>query len=90
MDFFHAFKAKEVPSVKLSPGRVQGQVGWGLEQPGLVKGVPFHGMGLEFHDPRGPFQPNPCQNSVINSPNWTDAAGWGDSPLSHKTHSPNL
>ena len=29
------------------PGSVQGQVGWGLEQPGIVEGVPAHGRGLE-------------------------------------------
>ena len=28
------------------PGSVQGQVGWGFEQPGLVEGVPAHGRGL--------------------------------------------
>ena len=28
------------------PGRVQGQVGWVFEQPGLVEGVPAHGMGV--------------------------------------------
>jgi len=28
------------------PGSVQGQVGWGLEQPGLVKGVAAHGRGV--------------------------------------------
>ena len=27
------------------PGSVQGQVGWGSEQPGLVEGVPAHGGG---------------------------------------------
>ena len=26
-------------------GSVQGQVGWGFEQPGLVEGVPAHGRG---------------------------------------------
>ena len=25
------------------PGSVQGQVGWGFEQPGLVEDVPAHG-----------------------------------------------
>jgi len=29
------------------PGSVQGQVGWGFELPGLVKGVPAHGRGVE-------------------------------------------
>jgi len=28
------------------PGRVQGQVGRGLEQPGLMEGVPAHGRGV--------------------------------------------
>ena len=28
------------------PGSVQGQVGWGFGQPGLVEGVPAHGRGL--------------------------------------------
>ncbi|XP_066182548.1 multiple epidermal growth factor-like domains protein 6 [Sylvia atricapilla] len=27
------------------PGSVQGQAGWGLEQPGIVEGVPAHGRG---------------------------------------------
>jgi len=26
-------------------GNVQGQAGWGFEQPGLVEGVPAHGRG---------------------------------------------
>jgi len=29
---------------------VQGQVGRGFEQPGLVEGVPAHGRGLELDD----------------------------------------
>ncbi|GAB0193696.1 hypothetical protein GRJ2_001834900 [Grus japonensis] len=32
------------------PGSVQGQVGWGFGQPGLVAGVPAHGRGLELDD----------------------------------------
>ena len=28
------------------PGSVQGQVGWGFEQPGLVEGVPARGRGV--------------------------------------------
>ena len=28
------------------PGSVQGQVGWGFEEPGLVEGVPAHGRGV--------------------------------------------
>ena len=29
------------------PGGAQGQVGWGFEQPDLVKDVPAHGRGLD-------------------------------------------
>jgi len=28
------------------PDRVQGQLGWGWEQPGLVEGVPARGKGV--------------------------------------------
>ena len=53
----------DAPSI---PGGVQGQVGWGSGQPGLVWNVqvggPACGGGLELHDPWGPFQPN---HSVI-------------------------
>ena len=28
------------------PGSVQGQAGWGFEQPDLVEGVPAHGRGV--------------------------------------------
>jgi len=28
------------------PGSVQGQAGWGFEQPGLLEGVPAHGRGV--------------------------------------------
>jgi len=28
------------------PGGVQGQAGWGFEQPDLAEGVPAHGKGL--------------------------------------------
>ncbi|KAK4808877.1 hypothetical protein QYF61_007992 [Mycteria americana] len=30
------------------PGSVQGQAGWGFEQPGLVEGVPAHGWGWNY------------------------------------------
>ena len=33
-----------------SSGIVQGQAGWGFEQPGLVEGVPAHGKGSELDD----------------------------------------
>jgi len=32
------------------PGSDQGQVGWGLEHPGLVEGVPARGRGLELDE----------------------------------------
>ena len=32
------------------PGSVQGQVGWGFEQPGLVEGVSALAAGLELDD----------------------------------------
>ena len=38
------------------PGSVQGQVGRGLEQPGLVEGVPA--CGLELDDVKVPSKPN--------------------------------
>jgi len=45
------------------PGGVQGHVGWGPGQPGLVLdmevGDPARGRELELGDPRRPFQPKP-------------------------------
>ena len=38
-------------------GDIQGQAGWGFEQPGLEGGVPAYSMVLELHDLKGPFQP---------------------------------
>ena len=32
------------------PGNIQGQVGWGSEQPGLVEGVPAHCRGVGLDD----------------------------------------
>ena len=32
------------------PGNIQGQVGRGLDHPGLVEGVPAHGRGVEWDD----------------------------------------
>ena len=40
-------------------GDIQGQAGWGFEQPGLEGGVPAYSMVLELHDLKGPFQPKP-------------------------------
>jgi len=39
------------------PGSIQGQAGWGCEQPGLQGGVPAYSRGLELDDLKGPFQP---------------------------------
>jgi len=39
------------------PGSIQGQVGWGREQPGL-EGVPAYSRGLELDDLKCPFQSN--------------------------------
>lgn len=45
----------------LIPGNVQ--VGWRLEKPGMVEGVP---EGLELNDLQDPFQPNPFCASMLN------------------------
>ena len=39
----------------LIPGSIQGQVGWGSEQPDLVEDVPAHGRVVGLADLRGPF-----------------------------------
>ena len=36
--------------VCLLPGSVQGQVGWGFEQLGLVRGFPAHDRGVELDE----------------------------------------
>ena len=59
-------EAVDAPSI---PGGVQGQVGWGPGQPGLVWNVevvgPVCGGGLELHGPWGSFQPRQLCDSVI-------------------------
>ena len=47
------------------PGRVQGQAGWGFEQPSLVGDVPAYSRGLELDDLKGPFQPKTFHDSMI-------------------------
>ena len=47
------------------PGSLQGQAGWGFEQPGLEGGVPAYSRGLELGDLKGPFQPKPFYDSMI-------------------------
>ena len=39
------------------PGKIQGQAGWGFEQPGLEGGVPAYSRRLKLDDLKGPFQP---------------------------------
>ena len=38
---------------------MQGQAGWGFEQPGLEGGVLAYNRGLELSDLKGPFQSKP-------------------------------
>ena len=47
------------------PGSIQGQAGWGFEQPGLVGGVPAYSRGLELDDLEGPLQPKPFYASMF-------------------------
>ena len=46
------------------PGSIQGQAGWGFEQPGLEGDVPACNSGLELDDLKGPFQPKPFYDSM--------------------------
>ena len=47
------------------PGSIQGQAGWGFEQPAVEGGVPAHSRGLELGDLKGPSQPKPFYDSMI-------------------------
>ena len=47
------------------PGGLQGQPGWGFEQPGLEGGVPAYSRGLELRDLKGIFQPKPFYDFMI-------------------------
>lgn len=47
-----------------SPRSIQGQVGWGPDQPGLVEVGPACGRGLE---PGNPFQPKSFHDSMVIS-----------------------
>ena len=40
-------------------GNIQGQAGWGFEQPGLVGGIPAYSRDL-----KSPFQPTAFYDSV--------------------------
>ena len=47
------------------PGSIQGQAGWGVEQPGLEGGVPAYSRGLEWNDLKGSFHLKPFYDSMI-------------------------
>ena len=44
---------------------IQGQAGWGFEQPGLVGGVPANSGGLELGDLKSLFQLKSFDDSMI-------------------------
>lgn len=54
------------------PGSVQGQVGWNLEQPGPLEGIPTHDRGFGTRWSRKSFQPKLCCDSVttVLIPTW--------------------
>ena len=48
------------------PRSFQGQAGWGIEQPGLVGGVPAYSRGeLELDELKSPFQPKPFYDQKL-------------------------
>ena len=47
------------------PDGVQGQAGWGFEQPGLEGSVHTYSRGLELGDLKGSPQPKPFHDSMI-------------------------
>jgi len=47
------------------PGGIQGQVGWGPEQPDLVHGSPAHSRHLKLEDPKVSFQYKPFYDFMI-------------------------
>ena len=57
--------SREVGAHTLGGSSVQGQVGWGFEQPGLVECVSAHGRGLGTSWFYGPFQLKPFCDSMI-------------------------
>jgi len=55
-------KAVDAPSME--HGGIQGQAGWGCEQPGLVGGDPANSSGLELGGLKGPFQLKPFYDTL--------------------------
>ena len=47
-------------------GGIQGQAGWGFEQPGPEEDVPAYSKGLKLGDPKGAFQPKPFFDSLFS------------------------
>jgi len=54
------------------PGSIQGQAGWGCEQPGLEGGVLAYSRRLKLKDIKGAFQPKPFYDSMILSTSYRD------------------
>ena len=46
-------------------GSIQGQAGWGFEQPDLEGGIPAYSRVLELGDLKGSFQPKPFHDSIL-------------------------
>ena len=64
---WHRLPSKMVDAPSL-PGSIQGQAGWGCEQPGLEGSVPAYSRGLELGDLKCPFQPKPfCDSMTTHS-----------------------
>ena len=47
------------------PGSIQGQAGWGFEQPGLEGGVPAYSRGLELGGLKCPFKPKSFYDTMV-------------------------
>ena len=56
----------DAPSLKAFKA-IQGQAGWGCEQPGLEGGVPAYSRGVGTHSLKCPFQPQPFYDSDSTS-----------------------
>ena len=54
-----------LPSEVVDAPSLEGQAGWGCEQPGLEGGVPAYSGGLELGDLKSPFQPKLFYDSIL-------------------------